>query len=318
MTMTAAPVGVDVGVPVRAIDVHQHLWPVPLLCELVRRCRPPRILETDDGWTLIAGGEPPWPVDAADHDPAARAALLPGDGIDLALVALSSPLGIESLPARQAIELVDAYHEGVRDMPRGLRAWASTALVAPDPVDLERRLDEGFVGLCLPAGAVSGPDGAARVAPLLEVLEARSAPLFVHPGPPSADSDPELPRWWPAMTSYVAQMHAAWLGFRTWVRPVFRRLRVCFAMLAGLAPLHAERLASRRGNAIDLSDAGVFYDTSSYGPRAIATIADAVGGGALVHGSDRPVIAPQPAGDPGAHGRRVLNPARLLGGEVIA
>jgi hypothetical protein len=105
-------------------------------------------------------------------------------------------------------------------------------------------------------------------------------------------------------------MQAAWLAVVTWARPAFPRLRVCFAMLAGLAPLQAERLASRGGGA-DLRDPHVFYDTSSYGPAAIAAMAAAVGADALVHGSDRPVVVPDPGAD-ALTPVRARNAARLL------
>jgi hypothetical protein len=81
-------------------------------------------------------------------------------------------------------------------------------------------------------------------------------------------------------------------------------------MLAGLAPLQAERLAARGGDAA-LRDPHTFYDTSSYGPAAIAAMAAAVGHGALVHGSDRPVVDPAPAAD-GDTPARARNAARLL------
>ena len=42
-------------------------------------------------------------------------------------------------------------------------------------------------------------------------------------------------------------MQAAWHAFAVWGRPAHPRLRVCFAMLAGLAPLHRERLVARGG-----------------------------------------------------------------------
>ena len=64
------------------VDVHQHVWPGPLVEELRRRSRPPRL----DGWTLITAGEPPFAVDPADHDVRRRAALAARDGVGLAVV----------------------------------------------------------------------------------------------------------------------------------------------------------------------------------------------------------------------------------------
>jgi hypothetical protein len=85
---------------------------------------------------------------------------------------------------------------------------------------------------------------------------------------------------------------------------------VLFAALAGLAPLHAERLAARGGPAGAARDAQLFYDTSSYGPRALAAMRVAVGADALVHGSDRPYAEPPPS----TRREATVNAARLLTG----
>ena len=308
---------------IERVDVHQHLWPEPLLAALARRSRPPLLRRSAGRWVLRIAGEPEWPVDPRDHDPVRRASLVARDGLDRAVVALSSPLGIEALPAAEAEELLAAYHAGAATLGDRLSAWASAGLARPDPSALADRLDEGFVGLCLPAGALCDPEGAARCAPLLSTLEERGSPLLVHPGPAPWSAPPSTgqgsPGWWPALTSYVAQIHAAWLAFGAWVRPAHPRLRACFAMLAGLAPLHTERLASR-GVERDADDPALFFDTSSYGPRAIAAVAAVVGRDRLVYGSDRPVIDPvRPAfgdpvldpGDPGA-ARLLLAPQEVL------
>ena len=94
------------------------------------------------------------------------------------------------------------------------------------------------------------------------------------------------------MTGYVAEMQAAWLTFATAGRGEHPRLRILFAMLAGGAPLHAERLAARGGPPVDLRDPLTLYDTSSYGPAAIEAVGRRVGTAQLVYGSDRPVIEP--------------------------
>jgi 6-methylsalicylate decarboxylase len=294
------------------VDIHQHLWPEPLLRELSRRSDPPRLVRGGGGWSLRLHGEPEASFDPADHDPSRRADLVETDGIDRALVALSSPLGIEALPAGEAEPMLAAYHDGVADLPARFGAWAAVGLVDPDPAALSRRLDDGFVGACVPADALGGPAGLARLGPVLETLERRDAPLLVHPGPapPAASARPP---WWPAMTDYVASMQTAWHAFAVWGRPAHPRLRVCFAMLAGLAPLHKERLVARGGQAE--SDPDVFLDTSSYGARAVDAVLREVGVDRLVHGSDRPVIpaAELPFGDAVDVALRERNPSRLLG-----
>ena len=251
-----------------AVDVHQHLWPDPLLRALHRRARTPLIRRSGRGWVLRIDGEPEWPIDLRDHDPVRRAALVAYDGLDEAWVALSSPLGVEALPPDEAAELVAAQHDGTRELPAGLRAWASAGVAAPDPRALGAALDEGFIGLVPARRRRCRARGHRVVRPTPRPARGAVRPAPRAPGPapwaPPSPSGAGLPAWWPAMTSYVAQMQTAWLAVRTWARPAFPRLRVCFAMLAGLAPLQAERLAARGGDAA-VRDPHTFYDTSSYG-----------------------------------------------------
>jgi 6-methylsalicylate decarboxylase len=296
------------------VDVHQHLWPEPLLAMLARRSEPPRVRREREGWYIDTPGEREWPFNPADHDQDLRAELVRADGLDLACVALSSPLGIEALPAREARPLLDAWHQSAASFPRELRAWASPCLAEPDPDELGSLLDAGFVGLCMPAEALSSPAGVERYAPLLELLGECDAPLFVHPGP-APETLPRVgtadPPWWPALTRYVAAMNTAWHALAAF-GPVHPRLRVCFAMLAGLAPLHRERMLRRGGTGAAMPE--VFLDTSSYGPRAIDAIIRELGVDSLVHGSDRPVIGPA-APDLGKAVEMAMvsrNPARLL------
>jgi predicted TIM-barrel fold metal-dependent hydrolase len=299
-----------------ATDVHQHLWPEPLLAELARRRRPPRLVRDGAGWTLRMHGERDAPFEPADHDPARRLELLDAQGVERALVAPSTPLGIEALDPDDAGPLLAAYHDGVAELPSRFGAWAAVGLVAPDPAELSELLDRGLVGACIAADALSAPDGYAALEPVLAVLERRGAPLLIHPGPSPATLGaprPEgLPGWWPAMTRYVASMNAAWHAFGAVGRPAHPELRVCFAMLAGLAPLQRERLVARGGRAV--ADPGVFVDTSSYGARAVDAMVRELGVDALVHGSDLPVIdGAEPAlGEAVRVALRERNPARLL------
>jgi predicted TIM-barrel fold metal-dependent hydrolase len=302
------------------IDVHQHLWPEPLLAELARRRGAPRLRRRRAGWIVEVPGEPAAAVELADHDPGRRADLLRADGLDRAYVALSSPLGIEALPPDDGRPLLDAWHEGAAALPAELGAWAAPSVSEPDPGHLGRLLDRGFVGACLPAEALVSASGFDRCGGLLELLEASGAPLLVHPGPgpdtlrvPPIDAAAAVaPSWWPAVTRYVAAMNAAWHAFARFGRPSHPRLRVCFAMLAGLGPLHRERLLARGGRAA--ADPDVFLDTSSYGPRAVDAMIRELGVDALVYGSDRPVTPPQELalGDAVELSLRVRNPGRLL------
>jgi predicted TIM-barrel fold metal-dependent hydrolase len=287
-------------------DVHQHLWSEPLVAALGRRSETPRVRAIRGELRLELAGEPASALcmdDATD-----RAALTAADGLDRALVALSCPLGIESLELSEAEPLIGAYAEGVAALPQQFGAWGAIPLRDPDPRRVDALLDEGFAGVCLPAEAVGSPEALDRLGPLLERLEQRDAPLFVHPGP-AARATAGAPAWWPALTDYVTTLAAAWLAWLAHGRPAHPRLRILFAALAGLAPLHSERLTGRGGPALK-PDSLTFYDTSSYGPIALAAMAAAVGREQLVYGSDRPVVTPSTAA---ADDVAVHAPARLLG-----
>jgi hypothetical protein len=296
------------GMP--ATDVHQHLWPEPLLGLLAARAEAPRLRRTADGWELELAGEAPAAFDVRAHDPAARAALAEADGVERILVAPSSPLGIEGLPDAQP--LLDAFHAGVRELGAPFYTWGSIALAAPDPAAIDALLDDGAAGLCLPASALAGPHELDRIGPVLERLAARRAPLFVHPGPAAVA---RTPAWWPAMTSYIADMQAAWLAWAEWGRAAHADLKVVWAMLAGGAPLHAERLAARGGPAEAVLDDKAWFDVSSYGPRAVDAMLRVVGVDRLVLGSDRPVANPPSLGSLGPavrHAVAQVNPSLVL------
>jgi hypothetical protein len=289
------------------IDVHQHLWTEPLVQALASRSELPFVRRENGLMVLYLAGERPYVIDLQGEAPAERAALVELDGLDRALVCLSSPLGIEWLPREQALSLIDAYHEGALSLEDPFGVWGAIALDRADPDDVDRAIARGCVGLSLPAGALASVEAIAALHPVLARLEQHGAPLFVHPGPrvsirarrAVAETSLEDPLWWPALTGYVAGMQAAWLAFLVAGRPRHPRLRVIFSMLAGLAPLHAERLCSRGGPGAAAPDPLVFYETSSYGPAAVSMLEGVVGAAQLLYGSDRPVVEPGELGMPG-------------------
>jgi len=293
------------------VDVHQHLWPVDLVHALRARSTPPRL----DGWTLVLEGEAPFEVDPSDHDPAKRRARNLDDGIDLALLSLSSPLGIEWLPPSTASTLIDAWHRGALALGTGYGVWAAAGLREPDPDGLADALDAGCVGLQVPANALGTPAAVRRVVPLLAMCASHDKPVLVHPGPAGATADTELPAWWVPVVDYVHQMAAAWWAWHAVGRGLLPGLRICFAAAAGLAPVHHERLAARGGR-LGRLDPDVFVDTSSYGPRALDAVIRVLGIDTVVLGSDRPYADPTDPGlgEAATVAIRSLNPHRLLEG----
>ena len=222
---------------VRRADIHQHLWPDRLLSSLARRTAPPRLRRDGGGWLLELEGDAPAPFDPRDHDPAARA-LAAADGLHRIVVAPSSPLGIEWLPARPRTCWTTSI-AACSELGAPFELWASLVLGDPVPARVETLLDAGAVGLSLPAGALGGPAGIERLGPALETLARAAAPLFVHPGPAAGS-----PAWFPALTAYVAEMSQAWHAWAQWGRPAHPRAAGRLRDARG--PRAAARRAARR------------------------------------------------------------------------
>jgi hypothetical protein len=301
----------------QATDVHQHLWPEGFVRALSRRRSAPCVKRVGRDWSLRLPVEPDYRFSLAIHDPAQRRRSLRGGGLDRALLAMSSPLGVEALPEDESRELLDAWHEGVFGL-EDFGIWGGLPLHGATAADVDALLARGAVGISLPASALDSPDGLERLDDVLRRLELRDVPLFVHPGPDRVVRGTGAPAaWWPALTTYVAEMQAAWLAFAGWGRHRHPALRVCFAMLAGGAPFQVERLAARGGPAKAVADKRLFYDTSSYGSKAIATAASIIGADQLVHGSDRPIVDGSPSTALGRQAGVAMtreNVARMLNG----
>jgi predicted TIM-barrel fold metal-dependent hydrolase len=192
----------------RQVDLHQHIWTRPLLDALARRRAVPFVRRTGGLTVLHCAGEPTCVIATDAEAPARRAALARADGVDVAVVALSSPIGVEALPREQSLELIAAHMTGVAALPDELAAWGPVALDGADPDDVDQRVAEGCVGISLPAGALSGPRRLETLARVLERIARHGVPLLVHPGPGRGDRPADVsfaePLWWPAMTPYVA------------------------------------------------------------------------------------------------------------------
>ena len=281
------------------IDVHQHVWTDPLVRELSLRDELPFVRQEHELTILYAAGERPYVLDVSAGDAEPRTALLDRDGIGRALVCISSPLGIEALPRDQALGLIDTYHAGAFALGDRFGVWGSIPIDRPQAADVDRALELGCVGVSLPAGAIGRLEDLVAMRPVLDRLDDHGAPLFVHPGPGRSTAPVHQPAtlgdplWWPALTTYVAQMQSAWLAFAAAGRQAHPHLRVVFSMFAGLAPLQSDRLQARGGPHVRLSDPNTFYECSSYGPETWAALESKVGASQLLFGSDRPMARPE-------------------------
>jgi 6-methylsalicylate decarboxylase len=283
------------------LDVHQHIWTAPLIEALAARSELPFVRLRGGIAELHAAGERPCAIDLNSEKPSRRIRLLDDDRIELAVIALSSPIGIEALPRDQAVNVIEAHLDGVHALGHRFAAWGPLPLDNPDPDDVDDVLARGCIGVSMPAGALATARELDLAARVLDRISDRNVPLFVHPGPgrslsSASEAPAHEPPWWQALTGYVSQMQAAWLAFATAGRSRHPDLTVVFSMLAGGAPLLSERLDTRGGPLVELADPLTYYDTSSYGPTAIEAMARRVGASQLIYGSDRPVLEPLPTG----------------------
>jgi hypothetical protein len=277
------------------VDLHQHLWPEQLVEALARRKSPPRLA----GTVLELAGERSAEIDLGAHDLETRLALLDRNEIDVAVLSLQPTLGIDD-------ELGAVYESGIRELV-GASSGRLVALAVGRAV-------EGFPGACVAASELGALDA---IAPRLDELERSGAFLFVHPGP--AHPPKGAPHWWPAVVDYTAQMQAAYAAWLASGAGRWPGLRVVFAILAGGAPIQFERLSSRGVAGRELLHENVYFETASYGRRALEICLATFGVSQLCLGTDTPVIDPQPTldairgfGDAVTDALCNVNPSRLL------
>jgi 6-methylsalicylate decarboxylase len=256
-------------------DLHQHLWPDPLVEALAARTSPPYLR---DG-LLVLASEGAFEIDPAVYGLESCITGLDRAEIDVAVVSCPPTLGIEQLAEEEAEPLLRAYHEGAL---AAVDASGGRVLA----LSMQRPLD-GFVGTILAADDFSDLD---RLAATLDEVVQRGTFVFVHPGP--GRSPAGAPAWWAPAVDYTAQMqraYSAWLahGIDRWPS-----LRVVFAILAGGAPFQLERMQAR---GFDISVAlhpTLYLDTASYGRRALELCLATFGARQIVYGSDAPVVDP--------------------------
>ncbi len=261
-------------------DVHQHLWPPSFVEELSRRTSVPRL----EG-NVLHLPEGVYEIDLADHVLETRIALLDRSGIDTAVVSLQPTLGLELLEPAEAEQLEGIWEDGALELAAA--APGRIVPLAPGPPRA------GFAGASVGADRLDDLD---RLAPTLDALRGNGF-LFVHPvaGAPTTSA----PAWWPALVDYTSQMQRAYLAWLARAQERWPDVTVVFAILAGGGAIQHERLGSRDVGVRSLLHRNLFFDTASYGPRALRLCIDTLGAEQLVFGTDAPVVDP-------AHAARAL------------
>jgi 6-methylsalicylate decarboxylase len=257
-------------------DVHQHLWPAAFSEALRQRSEPPSL----DGDVLHVS-EGASGVDLHDHELGTRLALLDVHEIESAVVSLQPTLGLEALEPAERDRLVGIWEDGILEL-----AALAPGRIVPLAVGRPR---PGFAGVSVGADTLDDLDA---LAPTLDALRGTGF-LFVHPvagNPPAA-----APPWWPAVVDYTSQMQRAYFAWLSGAQERWPEVRVVFAILAGGAPIQLERLSSRGVDVRSSLHRNVFFDTASYGRRALELCIETFGVEQLVFGTDAPVVDPTPA-----------------------
>ncbi len=258
-----------------AIDIHQHFWPTEFIAALAERDGFPRL----EGNVLFLP-EGAYEVDLDDHLFERRLALLEAADIDVAVVSLQPTFGLEALAADERARLEGVWEDGMLEVA-AVSGGRIVALAASRPRD-------GFAGVSVGADTLADLDA---LAPVLDALGG-SGFLFIHPV--AGSPVPGAPSWWPALVDYTAQMQRAYFAWLAGGQSRWPNVNVVFAILAGGAPIQLERLASRGVDVRTILYPNLFFDTSSYGRRALEVCIETFGVEQLVHGSDAPVIDPLP------------------------
>jgi hypothetical protein len=225
-----------------------------------------------------------WQLDVESHDLDTRLALMDRLELTRAVVSLQPTLGIDQLPGDEARELIETWESGILQLAdaSGGRILALAA-VAPAA---------GFAGLCVSGAKLLDLD---TLAPRLDALVQSGRFLFVHPG--AAVTPSGAPSWWTAIVDYTAEMQAAYIAWLATGAARWPDLDVVFAILAGGAPIQLERMAARGVDERSAMLPHIWFDTATYGRRALDLAMSTYGVDPMLFGSDMPVVDPLPALD---------------------
>jgi len=258
------------------VDVHQHLLPPTFVQALRKRTSPPRIVGTE--LEIVEGC---FAFDPVEQELESRIAALDHQGTDVGVLSLQQTFGHDALEPSERAELVAAWEEGIAEVVAAARGRFVALAAGPTK--------PGFVGSCVGSDALGDPEALGAV---VESVRRYGGFVFVHPS--GGQVPPNVPEWWGALSVYTAQMQAAYLAWLARGQDLWPDVSIVFSILAGGGPFQLERLGSRGIDVRSVLHRNVFFDTASYGRRALELCVETFGVEQIVYGSDLPVVDPEP------------------------
>jgi aminocarboxymuconate-semialdehyde decarboxylase len=319
------------------IDVHNHVIPRPAVDLLATE----PVYRVDVDGDLVSGGNhPPFRLDEAFHDPAAKLAELDAKGIDCAILSVSPTIFYYEVEAAAGDTMARAANEGLAAMcehgRERLRWMAHVPLQDAELAAtlLEEAAANGCVGVEVGTSIAGERLDEDRFARFWAAAERHAVPVMLHP----AYNEPHrgLEPWY--LQNVIGNMLETTVAAERLVcAGVLDRhpgLRVLLLHSGGYFPYQAGRLRHARTVRPELGGVGdpwsyvgrLLFDTITHDVQNLRHLVERVGADNVVFGTDLPFdMAPT---DPVAELRAALdddvlrqvaaeNPARLFGLEGV-
>jgi aminocarboxymuconate-semialdehyde decarboxylase len=280
------------------IDVHNHVIPEPAV-ELLRVDPVYRV--TVEGDMVSGGNHPPFRLDRAFHDTAAKLDELDGKRIDAAVLSVSPTVFYYEVPTAPGEAMARAVNEGLAAMcvraPDRLSWMAHVPLQDPELSArlLEEAAEAGAVGVEIGTSIAGARTDEVRFEPFWATAERLELPVMFHPAynEPHRGLDPYY-----LQNSIGNMLETTIAAERLICAGVLDRhpdLRVLLLHSGGYFPYQAGRLRHAGTVRPELDEVDpwsyvgrLWFDTITHDAQALRYLVDRVGAEHVVLGTDLP------------------------------
>lgn len=280
------------------IDVHNHAIPSPAV-ELLRS--DPAYRVTVAGGLVSGGNHPPFRLDPAFHDPAAKLAELDAKGIDGAVLSVSPTVFYYELEAAAGEAMAHAVNFGLATMcdhdPNRLSWMAHVPLQDAELSArlLEQAAERGAVGVEVGTSIAGERLDEERFEPFWAAAERLALPVMLHPAYNEAHRGLEPYYLQNSIGNMLETTIAAERLICSGVLDRHPRVKVLLLHSGGYFAYQAGRLrhASTVRPELDEVDpwsyvGQLWFDTITHDAQALRYLVDRVGAAAVVFGTDLP------------------------------